>query len=404
VSSLAGVADLDRRASKAARRVRILGTLSWPATVEEQFLEAWHAGRPELPVPPQVQVDDRADEELKAVRAACDPGDPAQAFVARTADSYRQALAMLHAAGTDAFVAHARALYGAPDEPAVPGGRPVLHEAEQLLSAGEALDLPSQVPTVPAEEARQRLHDAAAPHFLDPLPVELDPDLGSLAAAGARRVRLRDGIAYAPNQIDQLLQHEALVHSATKRNGQRSGLQCLGLSSPRTTADQEGLATLAELVTDTLDLQRLRRIALRVRMVAAALDGADFLDVFRALREAGQPEREAFRSSMRIFRGGDVRGRIVFTKDVVYLAGLRRVHSFLLAALRAHRHELVTVLFGGRMTCGDAVLLAELWADGTLQAPAVVPPWARQLDRLAAYLVWAAYGQGVAATPLAAFD
>ena len=109
--------------------------------------------------------------------------------------------------------------------------------------------------------------------------------------------------------LRQLLEHEALVHSATKRNGRAQPLlTSLGLSAPRTTATQEGLATLAELITDTMDLVRLRRIALRIKGLDAGLSGADFLQVFDIFRQGGQPDAEAFRSAARIFRGGDVRG------------------------------------------------------------------------------------------------
>lgn len=401
---MSDTAELDAQVASAARKVRILGALSWDAEVEQAFLAHRRAGRRELPQPSPVAADTSHDAALADAIGRCDPADPRQAFIARTAESYRQALAMLASAHTPGFQRHGLALYGGPRDPIGLDG-PTLHaEAEHLLQAGEALDLPVPEATVPSQQARDQLQSAIDAHFDEPLPVELDPHLGSLAAAGSQRVRLRDGIAYAPVQLEQLLQHEALVHSATKRNGQASGLATLGLSSPRTTRDQEGIATLAEMVTDTLDLQRLRRIALRVRMVDHAMQGADFLQVFEALLDAGQPEREAFRSSMRVFRGGDVRGGIAFPKDVVYLAGLRRVHSFLMAALRAHRDELIPVLFAGRLTCGDAVAMAPLWAEGTLAAPTVVPPWARHIDRLAAYLVWAAFGQRVPAMPLEAFD
>ena len=58
-------------------------------------------------------------------------------------------------------------------------------------------------------------------------------------------------------------------------------LNCLGLGAPRTTRNQEGIAVLAELITNSIDISRLRLIALRVMAVQGALDGADFIDIFR---------------------------------------------------------------------------------------------------------------------------
>jgi len=399
----AAIPALDDAVASAARRVRILGSLTWPARVEASFLARWRAGHRDLPLPPAVQPPP-ADPVFTEASTALDAADPVQAFVARTADSYARAQAMLAAAGTPQFTEHSCALYGHPDDELSPGGPTVRDEAEHLLQATEALaHVPSPPKTLTSDEAQQWLQQRIDSHFDDPLPVELDPDLGSLASASSRRIRLRDGESWSEVHLEQLLFHEALVHTATKRNGKGQPLACLGVSSPRTTTVQEGLATFAELITDTLDLTRLRRVALRVQVVAMALDGADFVEVFEALVEAGQEEHEAFRTAQRVFRGGDVRGGVAFTKDVVYLRGLREVHGFLLAALRAHRPELCDILFAGRMTAGDALALAPRFADGTLHAPTRRPRWLEATDRLAAYLAWAAFGQGVEARPLESF-
>src|SRR4029078_13662070 len=107
---------------------------------------------------------------------------------------------------------------------------------------------------------------------------------------------------------DQLLYHEAFVHTATQLNGRKQGnLKSLGLGAPRTTRTQEGSAVLSELITNSIDLTRLRRIALRVIAVKMALDGADFIDLFKFFLEAGQSEVESVRSAQRIFRGGAVK-------------------------------------------------------------------------------------------------
>ncbi|MDZ7613402.1 MAG: DUF1704 domain-containing protein [Flavobacteriaceae bacterium] len=55
----------------------------------------------------------------------------------------------------------------------------------------------------------------------------------------------------------------------------------------------------------------------------------------------GQTEVESVRSAQRIFRGGAVKDKIVFTKDAVYLQGLVEVHTFLRVAIRDNRPELV---------------------------------------------------------------
>lgn len=182
------------------------------------------------------------------------------------------------------------------------------------------------------------------------------------------------------------------MHTATVLNGRRQPrLRSLALGAPRTTPTQEGIAVLGELVTNATDITRLRRVALRVLAVQQALDGADFIDVFKFFLEAGQSEEESVRSAQRIFRGGAVKDGIVFTKDAVYLSGLFEVHTFLRVANRDRRPELVANLFAGRLTLADALRLAPLFESGWLEPPRYMPPWARDLRRLAALMAYCAF-------------
>jgi uncharacterized protein (TIGR02421 family) len=385
----------DERLVRLARDIQILGPLSWPDTVEEAFFAAGGAA---LPRPPVVTVDHR--DTIAALGALCDDidgADPVGAFLIRTAESYRAAAEMLQSAHTPAFTARSVAIYGAPGQPIVPGAPTHLDAARHFIAATVSAPLGQPRPTLTAEAAAAWLQERIDRHFTDaPLPVVLDPHLGALATAGAARVRLRGGTDYTEQTLRQLLEHEALVHSATKRSGQAQPvLTSLGLSAPRTTATQEGLATLAELITDTIDLLRLRRIALRIQALDAGLSGADFFQVFDLFRDGGQPDTEAFRSAARIFRGGDVRGGVVFTKDVVYLKGMTTTHTFLLKAILEGHHALPARLFAGRMTLGDALLLQPAFEDGTLAGPRVLPEWVASLPTLAAYLSWAGFSSQI---------
>jgi uncharacterized protein (TIGR02421 family) len=192
--------------------------------------------------------------------------------------------------------------------------------------------------------------------------------------------------------LDQLFEHEVMIHSATKLNGMHQpNLKVLSLGSPRTTRTQEGIATLAELMTGAMDLNRLRRIALRVRAVSMALAGADFIEIFKMFLEEGQSEEESAQSAARIFRGGDPKGGIAFTKDGTYITGLIEVSTFLRVAIRDGRPELIPLLFAGRMTLGDVVVLAPLMEQGIVQGPRYIPSWAKDLRRLSATLTFWAF-------------
>jgi uncharacterized protein (TIGR02421 family) len=267
-----------------------------------------------------------------------------------------------------------------------------LEAAQHFVRDTDALDeschLAPESFCVPAEETARRMQGAIDEVFRDPpLPVVVDPGLAAKAAAGAERVRLRSGASFTEADARQLVEHEAFVHAATSRNGRsQPHLTCLSLGAPRTTATQEGLATFAELITNTIDLTRLRRLALRIVAVDQAVEGADFLDVFRFFLEAGYPEAEAYASTVRVFRGGDVRGGVAFTKDVVYLRGVLRTHAWLHVGLSARRVQHPHYLFAGRLTWNDVEELAPCFEAGWIAGPRIEPAWVKNRQALAAYL------------------
>ncbi len=397
------VRELDRALVKQARKIRILSNLGWPNPVGVTFLEAWRAGRRELPNPPPIELDlTKRRDRLQALSARLDVEDPLQAHIGRTAQSYIDATLMLEAAGTADFTKRNIEIYGNPTDRIHPEAPTHLEAADSFLGMGGDSLPESEEATIPSEAAASLLQQWIDETFADdPLPVEVEPTLTSLATAGSKRVRIRGDAHFSRTELEQLLQHEALVHSATARNGrQQPILTCLGLGAPRTTCVQEGLATLGEMITETMDVRRLRRIALRIRAVHSALEGADFVEVFEGFLAGGHTETEAFHSAHRVFRGGDVRGGSVFTKDVIYLKGMLLTHTFLLKAIQGNRHELPLHLFAGRMTLQDALLLAPEFAAGTIANPRYAPSWVRKTSRLSAFLSWTAFTNRVRLAPV----
>lgn len=392
-----GLEQLDREVAVAAGAIRVLRTLRWPGAIERAFLH--EAARGNLRAPRvRVAAPDLAGPKaaLMALRPRLDGTHPAVVFLRQTVEDALAAADMLAGLGTDGFTEKGRQLYGAPGDAVHPGAPTTLSAARHFLRATERLRLETPRAEIDALAAAAWLREQLERIFPDDPPrVELDSSLASLASAGSRRVRLRADARFRGLQLRQLLEHEALVHTATRRSGKAQPvLSTLGLSMPRTTATQEGLATLAELLSDTLDLARLRRIALRVIGLQAAMDGADFVELYRLFLDAGQDVEESFHSARRILRGGDAvwKGGVclgVFPKDVVYVRGFLRVHGFLLAAARAGLEDAPRRLFCGRLTLGDVLLLGPLFEDGTIQPPGVVPRWVEDADCLAAHLVFA---------------
>ena len=94
-------AALDARLVAAVRGIRLLETLSWPASAQETFLAAWKIGRihlPKIEYPKDDFTDVRA--ELDAVRSTADPDHPLGHYLIQTADSWRIGTRLLDAAGS----------------------------------------------------------------------------------------------------------------------------------------------------------------------------------------------------------------------------------------------------------------------------------------------------------------
>lgn len=387
------IVDLDRRLLAVAPRVKILSRLSWTEDVVVEFLASVARGEERLPEAAYTQDPDldAIQAELRSIRDDASADHPLARLIRRTADSYADGARLIQVAGTDDFVELSRALYGDPSDP-LPGGAGTHEEAARKLlevtsTLTPACEAEAQRVCLTPEGVRQTMSREVDAFFGEGIvSVVIDDALASKAAASARRIRLRGRTCFSEADVEQLLHHEAFLHSATALNGQAQQLQVFSLSAPRTTATQEGLATLSELVTGSMDLSRLRRIALRICGVRRALDGADFVELFRWFVENGQTENESAHSAMRVFRGGDPRGGIAFTKDVVYLRGLVGVHTFLRRAIREGHVELVTRLLVGRLTLRDTIDLRAAFDSGQIAEPRYLPRWAADPRRLASYL------------------
>jgi uncharacterized protein (TIGR02421 family) len=377
-------------------RIKVLSRLSWPEHVVEEFLADWRRGQPTLPnveYPRDDYFDVAQDALIHIQNKTQGVDDPLYRYVHDTADSYAHAAELLNAAGTPRFLEISRDLYGDPYD-RVPGTRLTHFEtAAQLLDVTDSLRAASaheeDLVCLTAESVRDEIQHRTDPFFGEhKLEIVVDANLASKAAASAQRIRIRGRTSFSSADIEQLIEHEAFIHSATSINGRLQRLRCFSLAAPRTTPTQEGLATLAELITGSMDISRLRRLALRIGGVKRAIEGADFIDVFRYFLDYGQTEDESARSAMRVFRGGDPRGRVAFTKDVVYLHGLIGVHTFLRRAISDGRVELIPRLFAGRLTLGDVIRLGPAFDSGDLTPGRYIAPWASDPRRLAAYLAF----------------
>jgi uncharacterized protein (TIGR02421 family) len=391
-------AALDKRLLAAVRGIHILATVSWPASLEDRMIEEYGRGQYTLP-DVSYKTPDLSDvrKELAAIESEAGDGDPMGEYLRRTAESWRIAAEMLEAVGTAGVTAPSIQLYGRPGD-AIPGSdRSNLDAAHYFVELSDELGADLQdddiAANIPAETLRADLSKVLDDFFgAGTIAVEVDNDLTAKAAAGATRIRLRGGTRFTQYDRHQLLNHEAFVHSLTALNGRAQPvLASLARTSPRVTATQEGLAVFAELMSGAIDIARLKRISLRILAIDMALNGADFVEVYRFFNRCGQSVGDSFHSAQRVFRGVPLTGGAAFAKDNVYLSGLLDVHTFFRWALKERRMDLLRYLFAGKLTLHDVMSLEPHFATGAIVPPRWLPPWMQHVHGLAGKLAFSLF-------------
>jgi uncharacterized protein (TIGR02421 family) len=384
------------------RGIELLGTVSWPAQVQTDFLAARACGEmnfPQIVYPQQEHAATRT--ELESIAAETDLTHPLGAYIARTCESWHVATLLLESLGTPEITEHSIRLFGKPGDHLPGDGPSNIEAAQHFIAISDELDRELATTTMPDNISAETLQidlqaklDAFFVHHK--ITVVLDPCLIAKAAAGPTRIRLRTAAAFSEYDRQQLLEHEAFVHSLTALNGREQPyLKSLARSSPRVTATQEGLATFAEQITGAIDIDRMKRISLRIIAIDMALSGASFLDVFDFFESSGQSPTDSFTSAQRVFRGAPLAGGSAFTKDTVYLHGLLSVHTFFRWALRNRRLRLCRMLFAGKMALQDVLRFEPLYDEGFLAPPLYIPPWVQRANGLAGMLAFSLFANKI---------
>ena len=395
-------AALDQRLLAAVRGIHILSTVAWPASLEDRMIAAYGSGQFTLPEVTYTRPDLAvARAELEAIEREAGDDDPLGDYLRRTAESWRIAAEMLESVGTAGVTAPSIALYGKPGD-LIPGSqRSNLDAAHYFVELSDELGADLLADDSSVDMSATVLRDELAKTLDDffgagVIKVEVDSELTAKAAAGATRIRLRDGTSFSEYDRHQLLAHEAFVHSLTALNGrQQPLLASLARTSPRVTATQEGLAVFAELMSGAIDIARLKRISLRILAIDMALNGADFVEVYRYFSDCGQSVADSFHSAQRVFRGVPLTGGAAFAKDNVYLSGLLTVHTFFRWAFKQQRMDLLRHLFAGKLTLHDVISLQPHFESGAILPPRWLPPWMQHVHGLAGKLAFSVFINGI---------
>jgi uncharacterized protein (TIGR02421 family) len=380
----------------------LLEEIAWTREIEEEFFASKCKKLPQ----PEYRVDRHALEDenarLEALATSIEGADeePIARFLRSAVLTAVDRNRMLLALGTKSFGEISREIYGGArsrfwDGPSNVDLANHLLERLKVFGWDEAKDRAPK--KMPAEELAAQISERIEEHRpkID-VEVVLDERCTSKAIAGMTRVRVRPDAMFEPWEAEGLYVHEVETHAFTAHNGAEQELApFLKAGGPRTTPTQEGLAVFAELHHHALSTARLDRLAVRVKLVEMAEDGASFLDLHRFLVERGAPPRDAYLDAVRICRGGLVEGGAPFTKDACYLAGLLQVYAFLAVFVRAGFRDEVEMVACGRISLEDIVALVELRAHGLLSRPKHRPTWLANWETLLPYFAFASFMESV---------
>ncbi len=389
---------------KAAQTIRVLTHLSWPQSYRDAFLKNKSYRLPPVKYAPFDPAPTVAmlDEARKQIRGE----SPVDLWFTTIIGKLEASARMLAACGTPGFFTHSRTLYGAPTDALKDEKSTSLDLATRFSAAFDRISHVDAGAPAPAcylaDHVASKMQNAVQTMFGDKAPdVQVVDELSANALAGPKRIRIRRSACFTDKDIQQLIHHEAYVHVATSLNGiAQTDLPILGASHPGSTKTQEGLAVFAEFITGSIDIDRFRRLADRIIAIQMAIEGADFVDVFRYFLERVSSADQAFENARRVFRGGVITGGAPFTKDIVYLDGLLRVHNFLRAAVAAGRSDCLQLLFCGKLNIEDIPVLCELVEMGLCKPPRYLPPWAADRRFLLSYLVYSSYLNSIDLGPI----
>jgi uncharacterized protein (TIGR02421 family) len=398
------VRALSDRLVEVQRPIRILDAIKWDGGVQEAFFAA---GCEELP-PVDVDFYARrplgfdASEKLsefhqleREILRRLGSFSPVGGIMRRMCHEYSVVVRMLEGRGRPEFSDLSKQLYGSAND-VFHAGDPTLADlgtmiSEVLENVDRSLLLQAERKDLSGAEAVEMLQERLNAAFPDPdrpIRVMLSDGIVSDAAAGTDYLKIRSEARFNERDIRLLEVHEGWVHVGTTLNGMDQPV-CTFLSKgpPSSTITQEGLAILMEILAFASHPGRTRRVTNRIRAVAMAEEGADFLEIFRFFREQGFSEQESYTNTSRVFRGSTPTGG-PFTKDISYSKGFILVYNYVQLAVRRGLLDRIPLLFCGKTTLEDMRTLAQLVEEGLVVPPRYLPAHFADMNALVSWMCY----------------
>ena len=386
------IKDNSSKLFEISKQIKILRYLAWDKSVRTTFLNSKSQKIPKVEYPNFDSVELRASlKKLKSLN-----GDTLyDKWLEDKMNDVLSSIDLLKSPGTKQFFKKSEQIYGSPNFVLRDGKTSTLQLAKKfevlIDSHLEHFSESLQVNPIPVSNVKKKIEERVRPIFGSKSPkIIIEDQLSARATASSKRIRLRRGAGFTNKDVDQLINHEAFIHVATTLNGrQQTNVKILGAKTGSITKTQEGLAVFSEFITGCIDVNRMYRISDRVIAIQMAIDGADFIEVYRFfLKRDGKTRTQAFEDARRVFRGGVLSGGAPFTKDIVYLDGLVRVHNFFRSAILRGKKNAIEILFSGKADLEDVPILLKMKKDRLIENPIFLPAWVTDMNYLVSYFVF----------------
>lgn len=380
--------------------IRILDAVNWDKSVRESFFaqkaqhnpaidKDYYQSRP-LGFDPAELRKAFSDLQRDIVRQLGQLS-PMTQLMTKMCREYKDVIRMLEARGTPEFHDLSVELFGHPHD-VFHAGEPSLSRLADMLQQPltnllTANLLPEEPRNLTAAESVTRLQQQVNSSMPGVgVRIMLSDGIVSDAAAGSDCIKLNQDVLFSQRELDILEAHEGWIHVGTTQNGlAQPVLNCLSKGTPSATITQEGLAVLTEIITLKSTPQRLAKLVHRILAITQAIDGAEFVDVYRHCLGLGMSQDTSFTLAQRVFRGSTPTNG-PFTKDLAYVKGFVLTYNLIRVAIQLGRIDRLPLLMVGKLAIDDFRLISELYDQGIIVGPQFVPPHFQDLRGLATWL------------------
>jgi uncharacterized protein (TIGR02421 family) len=397
---------LSQRLVEAQRPIRILDSIKWDGSIEEELrksrfkqiprLDAGYYAGIGLGFDPAAKLAELADI-AHDVDASLGATDSLGQLLKTMAEQYMDVVQMLQHRGTRKFWEYSRRLYGSPKDKFFEDVNTISDLGHMMYAILTRIDDAKLGPDYPDDIGAAQVVDTLNARFQgyfgeDEVRARLSDGILADASAGGDSVKIKESSLFSTRDIDILEVHEGWVHVGTTLNGSRQHVaKWLSKGPPRVAATQEGLAVIMEIFTFRTYPRRARQINDRIIGIDKVEDGANILELIEFYRTEGYTEDDCLKSVKRVFRGGLLEGRAPFTKDIAYCRGFIENYNFMRAAVRSGRAELLPFLFAGKLHVDDVPLLYRKYREGIIDPPRHLPPQFRDLNGIAVWMSFSSF-------------